>query len=82
MFKKIKNLIGVFLLLMCLSGCVTTAASGTRTEYEDKMKKIEKDYRDAKITKDEYIELKNRASQQGKSTEEENGSTSSDQGHP
>ena len=29
------------------------------------MKKIEKDYRERKITKDEYIQLKNQASQQG-----------------
>jgi hypothetical protein len=61
-----KNLIGIFLLLMLLSGCVVAASSGSRTEYEDKMKTIEKDYREAKITKDEYIQLKDRASQQGR----------------
>ncbi len=61
-----KNLISLFILLMFLSGCAITAASGTRTEYEDTMKKIEQDYRDMKITKDEYIQLKNRASRQGR----------------
>ncbi len=60
-----KNLTSIFLLLMFLSGCVVTASSGTRTEYEDKMKKIEKDYGEKKITKDEYIQLKNQAGQQG-----------------
>jgi hypothetical protein len=60
-----KKLTGIFLLLIFLSGCVVTASSGTRTAYEDKMKKIEKDYREKKITKDEYIQLKNQASQQG-----------------
>ena len=61
----IKNLAGIFLIVICLSGCIITAASGTRTEYEDKMKIVENDYRDRKITKDEYIQLKKRASQQG-----------------
>ncbi|MBF0494241.1 MAG: hypothetical protein HQL28_03820 [Candidatus Omnitrophica bacterium] len=59
------NLIGVFILSIFLSGCMITAASGTRTEYEDKMQVIEKDYREKKITKDEYILLKSRASQHG-----------------
>ena len=61
-----KNLKGIFLLLIFLSGCMVTAASGTRTGYEDKMKIIEKDYREKKITKAEYIQLKNQAIQQGK----------------
>jgi hypothetical protein len=61
----IKNLTGIFLLLIFLSGCVVTASSGTRTAYEDKMKIIKKDYREKKITKDEYIQLKNQASRQG-----------------
>ena len=73
-----KNLIGIFLLLMLLSGCVVTASSGSRTEYEDKMKTIEKDYREKKITEDEYIQLKNRASQQG-SVAEKSDSMSSGQ---
>jgi hypothetical protein len=77
-----KNLIGIFLLLICLSGCITTASSGSRTEYEDKMLKIEKDYKDMKITKDEYILLKNRASEQGKSARESSGSTSPGESHP
>ncbi len=61
-----KNLIGIFLLLMLLSGCVVTASSGSRTEYEDKMKIIERDYKEKKITNEEYIQLKSRANQQGK----------------
>jgi len=61
-----RNLTGIFLLLIFLSGCMVTAASGTRTEYEDRMKIIEKDYRENKITKDEYIQLKKEAIQQGK----------------
>ena len=60
------NIMGVFLMLIFLSGCAVTAASGTRTEYQDKMKVIEKDYREMKITEAEYIQLKDRASQQGK----------------
>ena len=68
-----KKLTGIFLLLIFLSGCVVTASSGTRTAYEDKMKKIEKDYRQKKITKDEYIQLKNQASEQGKD-DQKNGS--------
>lgn len=60
-----KNRIGPFFLLMFLSGCVVTASSGSRTEYEDKMKKIEKDYKEMKITKEEYLQLKSRANQQG-----------------
>jgi len=77
----IKNLAGILFMLICLSGCITTAASGTRTEYEDKMKIIEKDYREMKITKDEYIQLKNRASQQGADSQK-NESISSDQKYP
>ena len=69
-----KKLTGIFLLLIFLSGCVVTASSGTRTAYEDKMKKIKKDYRENKITKDEYIQLKNQASEQG-SVGQKNGST-------
>jgi hypothetical protein len=61
-----KNLTGIFILLIFLSGCMVTASSGTRTEHEDKMKKIEKDYREMKITKAEYIQLKNQAGQQGR----------------
>jgi hypothetical protein len=76
-----KNLIGIFLLLIFLSGCVVTASSGTRTEYEDKMKIIEKDYREKKITKEEYIQLKNQASQQG-SVEQKSDSMSSAQSDP
>jgi hypothetical protein len=76
-----KNLIGVFLLLIFLSGCAVTAASGTRTEYEDKMKKIEKDYREMKITKDEYIRLKDQANQQARAGQK-NGPMSSGQNYP
>jgi hypothetical protein len=76
-----KKLTGIFLLLIFLSGCVVTASSGTRTAYEDKMKKIEKDYREKKITKDEYIQLKNQASQQG-SVGQKSDSVSSGQSHP
>lgn len=68
-----KDLIGVFFLLMCLSGCVVKAASGTRTEYEDKMKLIERDYKEKIITRDEYIRLKNLTSQQGRA-EQDSGS--------
>jgi len=56
-----RNITGIFILFIFLSGCVITASSGTRTEYEDKMKKIEKDYREKKITEDEYIQLKDQA---------------------
>ena len=76
-----KNLIGIFLLLMLLSGCVVTASSGSRTEYEDKMKIIERDYKEKKITNEEYIQLKNRASQQG-SVAQKSDSMSSDQSSP
>jgi len=76
-----KNLIGLFLLSVFLSGCAITAASGTRTAYEDKMKQIEQDYKDMKITKEEYIQLKNRASQQ-ESAGEKSGSMSSGQRYP
>ena len=76
-----KNIIGIFLLPMLLSGCVTTASSGTRTEYEDKMKIIEKDYRENNITMAEYIELENRADRQGVATQQD-GSVSSDQRYP
>ena len=76
-----KNLIGIFLLLIFLSGCVVTGSSGTRTAYEDKMKKIEKDYREKKITKDEYIQLKNQAGQQG-SVGQKSDSMSSVQSRP
>ncbi len=64
-----------------LSGCIVTASSCTRTEYEDKVKKIEKDYRQKKITKEEYIQLKNEASQQGE-VGRESGSTGSGQRYP
>ncbi len=76
-----KNLISVFIMLIFLSGCIVTASSGTRTAYEDKMKKIEQDYREKKITKDEYIQLKNRASKQ-ESVGPESGSMSSGQSNP
>ena len=76
-----KKLIGIFLMLMSLSGCIVTASSGTRTEYEDKMKTIEKDYKAKKITKEEYIQLKNEASQQGE-VGKETGSTGSGQRYP
>ncbi len=56
-----RNITGIFILLIFLSGCVITASSGTRTEYEDKLKKIEKDYKEKKITEDEYIQLKDQA---------------------
>ena len=69
-----KKLTGIFLMLIFLSGCVVTASSGTRTEYEDKMKKIDKDYKEKKITKEEYIQLKNQASEQGK-VDQKNGPT-------
>jgi hypothetical protein len=76
-----KNMIGMFLLLICLSGCMVTASSGTRTEYDDKMKVIEKDYKEMKITKDEYDQLKSRASQQGNAVQK-NSPTSSGQSYP
>lgn len=76
-----KNSAGLFFLLMCLSGCVITAASGSRTEYEDKLKKIEKDYREMKITKDEYIQLKGLVNQQARA-KQESGSMSSIQSYP
>ncbi|MDP2921361.1 MAG: hypothetical protein Q8O12_03215 [Candidatus Omnitrophota bacterium] len=76
-----KKLTGVFLLLIFLSGCAVTASSGTRTEYEDKMKTIEQDYREGKITKEEYTQLKNQASQQGE-VGRETGSTGSGQRYP
>jgi hypothetical protein len=79
--KPMRKATGIFFLLMCLSGCVITAASGTRTEYEDKMKKIEKDYREMKITKDEYIRLKNLANEQVRA-EQESGSMSPGQSYP
>jgi len=60
-----KNASGIFILLIFLSGCMVTASSGTRTEYEDKMKIIENDYREKKITKAEYIELKHQAGRPG-----------------
>ena len=72
-----KKLTGIFLLLIFLSGCVVTASSGTRTAYEDKMKKIEKDYREKKITKDEYVQLKDQASEQGRA-DQKNGPTKED----
>lgn len=76
-----KNLIGLFFLLMLLSGCVITASPGSRTEYEDKMKIIERDYKEKKITNEEYIQLKNRANQQGK-VGQKNDSMSSGQSSP
>jgi uncharacterized membrane protein len=76
-----KKLIGVFLMLIFLSGCIVTASSGTRTEYEDKMKTIERDYKAKKITKEEYTKLKNEASQQGE-VGKEDGSTGSGQRYP
>lgn len=76
-----KNLIGLFLLLMFLNGCAITAASGTRTDYENKMAKIEKDYRDMKITEAEYIRLKNQAGRQG-TVGQNSGSMNSDQRYP
>lgn len=76
-----KNLTGIFLMLIFLSGCVVTASSGTRTEYEDKMKKIEKDYREMKITETEYIRLKNQVNQQGR-VGQKNGPVSSGQNYP
>jgi hypothetical protein len=68
-------------MLIFLSGCIVTASSGTRTEYEDKMKTIERDYKEKKITKEEYIQLKNEASQQGE-VGKDNGSTGSGQRYP
>ena len=41
-----------------------------RTEYEDKMKIIEKDYEERKITEKEYIQLKDLADQQGTAEQE------------
>lgn len=76
-----KRLTGILLMLIFLSGCIVTASSGTRTEYEDKMKTIEQDYREKKITKEEYIQLKNEASQQGE-VGQETGSTGSGQRYP
>jgi len=72
------NLIGMLLVSILLSGCITTAASGTRTEYQDTMKTIEKDYSEGKITKDEYEKLKERASHKGDAARE-NGSMSPSQ---
>ncbi|MBF0217267.1 MAG: hypothetical protein HQL30_09785 [Candidatus Omnitrophica bacterium] len=63
------NLAGIFLALMLLTGCVITGASGTRTEYEDKMKIIEKDLSEHKITRDEYAIQKDRASQEGSASQ-------------
>ncbi|MFA5389211.1 MAG: hypothetical protein WC312_05600 [Candidatus Omnitrophota bacterium] len=76
-----KKLTGILFLLIFLSGCIVTASSGTRTEYEDKMKKIDKDYREKRITKEEYIRLKNQASQEGEVSRED-GSTGSGQRYP
>jgi outer membrane lipoprotein-sorting protein len=76
-----KKLTGILFLLIFLSGCIVTASSGTRTEYEDKMKQIDKDYREKKITKEEYIQLKNQASKQGE-VGREDGSTGFDQRYP
>lgn len=76
---RMKNLTGIFFLILFLSGCMITASSGTRTEYEDKMKIIEKDYKENKITEAEYIRLKKQASQQGKVVQE-NSPMSSGQG--
>lgn len=73
--------LSLFILLMFLSGCVITASSGTRTEYEDKMKQIEKDYHDMKITKNEYNRLQDRALQQGKASQK-NDSVDSGQSYP
>lgn len=77
-----KNLTVVFLMSIILSGCIVTASSGTRTEYEDKMKIIEKDYRDKKITEDQYIQLKDQASQQGKTAGQQDSSMGSGQSYP
>ena len=68
-------------MLMLLSGCVVTASSGSRTEYEDKMRIIERDYKEKKITNEEYTQLKNRANQQGK-VDQKNNSMSSEQSSP
>ena len=68
-----RNLIGIFFLFMVLNGCAVMPAPGSRTEYEDKSKEIDKDYRDNKITKDESIKLKDQASQKGKNVEQESG---------
>ncbi len=76
-----KNLTSIFLLLIFLSGCMVTASSGTRTEYEDKMKIIEKDYKEMKITEAEYIQLKKQAGKQG-SVGRKSDSMSSDQSRP
>ena len=65
-----KNLIGIVLVSVLLSGCITTASHGTRTEYEDKMKQIEQDYQDKRITRDEYIELKERVNRQAKTAQQ------------
>ena len=65
-----KNLIGIVLVSMLLSGCITTASHGTRTEYVDAMQKIEQDYSDKKITEDEYIELKDQAERQAKAAQQ------------
>lgn len=67
-----KNLMGIFLVLMFLNGCAVMPAPGSRTEYEDKSKEIDKDYKDNKITKDESIKLKDQASQKGKNVEQKN----------
>ncbi|MBF0252814.1 MAG: hypothetical protein HQL29_03265 [Candidatus Omnitrophica bacterium] len=64
------NLISMFFLSVLLSGCIVTAASGTRTEYVDTMKSIEKDYKENKITEAEYEKLKERASHQGDATQQ------------
>ena len=65
-----KNLIGIVLVSMLLSGCIVTGSHGTRTKYEDTIGQIEQDYRDKKITRDEYIELKDRANRQAKTAQE------------
>lgn len=76
-----KNLIGAYFLLIFLSGCMVVASPGTRTEYEDKMKIIEKDYKEMKITEAEYIRLKNQAGKQG-SIGQESDPMSYGQSHP
>lgn len=77
-----RKLTGMFIFIVCLNGCAINAAPGTRTEYEDKSKKIDQDYKDNKITKDDSTRLKDQASQGGKNVEQTNGSMDAGQVRP
>ena len=76
-----KNLIGLFILSILLSGCMVTASSGTRTEYENKIKVIEQKYKEKKITEAEYIQLKDQAGKPG-NVGQRSESVNSDQSNP